>query len=103
MVDNGPNGRRYVAGHQGMKSHVHEGGIRSPLLLHWPARLKPGTSSDTVTAHIDIAPTILEACGIRSSKGPAMDGRSFLGFLTGRKPLWTDRLVVIQAFPERVP
>jgi len=97
MVDNGPNGRRYVAGHQGMKSHVHEGGIRSPLLLHWPARLKPGTSSNTVTAHIDIAPTILEACGIRSSKGPAMDGRSFLGFLTGRKPLWTDRLVVIQS------
>ena len=34
MVDNGPNGRRYVAGMQGMKSHVHEGGIRSPLLLH---------------------------------------------------------------------
>ena len=26
MVDNGPNGRRYVAGMQGMKSHVHEGG-----------------------------------------------------------------------------
>jgi arylsulfatase A-like enzyme len=97
MVDNGPNGRRYVAGHQGMKSHVHEGGIRSPLLLHWPARLKPGTSSDTVTAHIDIAPTILDACGVRSSKGPEMDGRSFLGFLTGHKPLWTDRMVVIQS------
>lgn len=97
MVDNGPNGRRYVAGHQGMKSYVHEGGIRSPLLLHWPARLKPGTISDTVTAHIDIAPTILDACGIRSSKGPEMDGRSFLGFLTGRKPIWTDRMVVIQS------
>ncbi|MHC4228157.1 MAG: sulfatase-like hydrolase/transferase, partial [Planctomycetota bacterium] len=30
MVDNGPNGRRYVAGMKGSKSHVHEGGIRSP-------------------------------------------------------------------------
>ena len=28
MVDNGPNGRRYVAGMQGMNP-MHEGGIRS--------------------------------------------------------------------------
>ena len=83
MVDNGPNGRRYVAGMQGMKSHVHEGGIRSPLLLHWPAHLKAGISSDKVVAHIDVTPTILDACGIRFPEGPKMDGRSFLPFWMG--------------------
>ncbi len=36
MVDNGPNGRRYVAGMRGSKSHVHEGSLL-PLLADEPA------------------------------------------------------------------
>ena len=103
MVDNGPNGRRYVAGMQGMKSHVHEGGIRSPLLLHWPAHLKAGISSDKVVAHIDVTPTILDACGIRFPEGPKMDGRSFLPLLDGRPSVWLDRTLFIQSHRGDVP
>jgi len=43
LVDNGPNTLRYVGPLRGMKGGVHEGSVRSPLWLHWPARLKPGT------------------------------------------------------------
>ena len=103
MVDNGPNARRYVAGMKGMKSHVHEGGIRSPLLLHWPSKFKPGLTSDKVVAHIDITPTILDACGIRGPGEPAMDGRSFLPLLDGRPDLWTDRTIFIQSHRGDVP
>ncbi|MDG1892456.1 MAG: arylsulfatase, partial [Verrucomicrobiota bacterium] len=103
MVDNGPNGRRYVSGMQGMKSHVHEGGIRSPLLLHWPSRLLPGASADQVVAHIDILPTVLDACGIDPEKGPKLDGRSFLPLLDGRGGLWEDRTVFIQAHRGNAP
>lgn len=97
LVDNGPNGNRYVGGFKGMKSHVHEGGIRSPLLLRWPGTLDPETRSDRVSAHIDLTPTILEACGVGIPKEAEMDGRSLLPLLQGKSVDWPDRHIVIQA------
>ncbi|MHC4678492.1 MAG: arylsulfatase [Planctomycetota bacterium] len=97
MVDNGPNGRRYVAGMKGMKGHVHEGGIRSPFFVHWPAVLKPGQSSDRIAAHIDVLPTVLDACGVKKPAGLKLDGHSLLPLLKGRKADWPDRMIVIQS------
>ncbi len=97
MNDNGPNTMRYVGEMRGMKSNVHEGGIRSPFWLHWPAKIPAGTKADALTAHIDVMPTILEACGAKA--GPhALDGRSFLGLLTAPQSTeWPDRQIVIQS------
>lgn len=97
MVDNGPNGRRFVAGMRGQKGEVYEGGIRSPFFAHWPARLTPGVSSDRVAAHIDVMPTILDACGVAPPGGIALDGRSVLPLLEGRDVDWPDRPIVIQS------
>ncbi|NNE93256.1 MAG: arylsulfatase [Verrucomicrobiales bacterium] len=98
MNDNGPNGMRFVGERRGMKSHIHEGGIRSPMWMHWPARVKAGTTHDGLAAHIDIMPTILEATGAKA--GPnALDGTSFLPLLVeGGKRDWPkDRQLVIQS------
>jgi len=103
MVDNGPNGRRYVAGFKGMKSHVHEGGIRSPFFFQWPAVVRAGTSSDRIAAHIDVLPTILEACGVPNPKGLKLDGRSILPLLQGKKIAWRDRTIYIQSHRGDVP
>jgi len=103
MVDNGPNGRRYVAGMRGMKSEVHEGGIRSPFFVHWPARLAAGQSSDRVAAHIDVLPTLLDACGVEKPADLKLDGRSLLPLLAGKAAQWPDRTVVIQAHRGNVP
>ncbi len=103
MVDNGPNGRRYVAGFKGMKSHVHEGGIRSPFFFQWPAVVREGTSSDRIAAHIDVLPTILEACGVPKPKGLKLDGRSILPLLQGKKIAWRDRTIYIQSHRGDVP
>jgi arylsulfatase A-like enzyme len=97
MVDNGPNGRRYVAGMKGMKGHVHEGGIRSPFFFQWPDVVREGTSSDRIAAHIDVFPTILEACGAAKPKGLKLDGRSILPLLQGKKIAWRDRTIYIQS------
>lgn len=97
MVDNGPNGRRYVAGMKGWKSHVHEGGIHSPFFAHWPKRLKPGCTSDRIAAHIDILPTVLDVCGLDKPADLKLDGRSLLPLLTGKSDNWSDRMIVIQA------
>lgn len=97
LVDNGPNGRRYVAGMRGSKSSVYEGGIRSPFWVRWPARLSAGRKSDRIAAHIDILPTVLEACDVPVPEGIRMDGKSLLPLLQGEDVTWPDRHIVIQA------
>ncbi|MCU0917265.1 MAG: arylsulfatase [Planctomycetes bacterium] len=97
MVDNGPQGRRYVAGMKGAKGTVYEGGIHSPLFVRWPSVLKAGHKSDRVVAHIDILPTLLEACGVTAPRDVRLDGRSFWPLLKGESVTWPDRQIVIQA------
>ncbi len=109
MTDNGPNTRRYVAGMRGCKSEVYEGGIRSPFFMRWPGRLEAGCSSGTPAAHIDVMPTILDACGVEAPGKIALDGRSFLPLLEGRAAgkseaaVWPDRTLVIQSHRGDVP
>ena len=97
MVDNGPGGRRYVAGFNGDKSHVSEGGIRSPFFVQWPAHLKAGHSSDVPCAHIDVLPTLLDAAEIEKPKQVKLDGLSMLPFLKGKTKTAKDRSLVIQS------
>jgi arylsulfatase/arylsulfatase A len=97
LVDNGPNSSRYVGNKRGMKSHVHEGGVRAPLWVHWPAQLKAGQSSNVIGAHIDLMPTILDACNVQPAKGVKLDGLSLLSLLKGKPVAWPERSIVIQS------
>jgi arylsulfatase/arylsulfatase A len=97
LVDNGPNSRRYVGTLRGKKTEVYEGGVRSPLWLHWPDKLKAGYSRDELAAHIDLMPTILDACRVDPPRDVKLDGRSLLPLLMGRRIDWSDRTVVIQS------
>jgi len=80
-----------------MKSHVHEGGIRSPLWLHWPAGLKAGHTRDELSAHIDLMPTILDACDVHPPAEVRLDGRSLLPLLQNEPVDWPHRHIVIQS------
>ena len=103
MVDNGPNTRRYTAGMNGKKTEVYEGGIHSPLFAYWQGKLMPGHSNDRVVAHIDILPTVLDACGVSLPQNVELDGRSFLTLLKNQKTNWEDRNIVIQAHRGDLP
>jgi arylsulfatase A-like enzyme len=103
MVDNGPNTMRYVMDLRGMKSNVHEGGIRSPFYAHWPAQLQPGLSSDKIAAHIDLLPTLLEVAGVTPPTSLRLDGKSVLPLLKGEEEGWTDRSLFIQTHRGDVP
>jgi arylsulfatase A-like enzyme len=97
LHDNGPRGTRYVGPMRGSKTGVHEGGIRSPFFVRWPARLNPGEKSAHVAAHIDVLPTLLEAAGVDIPPGLRIDGRSLLPLLEERAASWPDRLLVLQS------
>jgi arylsulfatase len=47
------------------KQNTHGGGVRDPLIVHWPAGLKAAGETRAQFCHaIDIAPTILDLAGI---------------------------------------
>ncbi|HEY2707704.1 MAG TPA: arylsulfatase [Caulobacteraceae bacterium] len=49
------------------KQNTHGGGVRDPLVVHWPGKLAGAGETRTGFCHaIDVAPTILEALGIEA-------------------------------------
>ncbi|MFP4056042.1 MAG: arylsulfatase [Candidatus Brocadiia bacterium] len=96
LTDNGPNGQRYNCGLRGHKGSVYEGGIRTCFFVRWPARLKAGRKLDALAAHIDVAPTLLDACQVPKPPEVAFDGTSLLPLLLGRQAALPDRTIYVQ-------
>jgi len=53
-----------------------EGGVRTPIMVRWPGRVTPRRDDQTVASSIDLAPTILAACGLKPT--PEMQGVNLL-------------------------
>lgn len=66
------------------KRYTHEGGVATPLIVHWPDGLKDRNKLRHAPGHIiDIAPTCLNAAGL-STKG--MEGQTLLPVFTRDSP-----------------
>ena len=72
-------------------------------MFHWAGRVKPGMSTETMCAHIDVVPTVLEACGVEIPSDHQIDGRSFLPLLTKADPDWPVRQLVLQSHRGNTP
>ena len=68
---------------RGHKRDVYEGGIRTPLLVKWPGKVKAGSVSDHISAFWDFMPTFAEITGADVPEN--IDGISFLPALLGKK------------------
>lgn len=66
------------------KGHLYEGGIREPLIVAWPGRIKAGSECRVPVSSVDFYPTLLEIAGITAGT-PPVDGKSFLPLLQGRQ------------------
>jgi uncharacterized sulfatase len=56
------------------KRSPYDMGIRTPILLRWPGRILPRRDETTLASSIDLAPTVLCACGIEPGAGmPGVD------------------------------
>lgn len=103
LTDNGPWTWGYNAGLRDRKTSPYEGGIRSPLLAHWPGKLTPGVCSDRIAAHIDLLPTLLDVCGVPVPPGLKLDGRSLLPLWQRAAVPWPDRALFFQMHRGDVP
>ena len=81
------------------KTWVHEGGISTPLIAHWPKGIKAkGELRHTPCHVIDIVPTILEMAGIqkpqswKNQKIPTAPGKSLLPAFSSGTHLSRDHL-----------
>lgn len=74
IADNGP----LRAG----KGFLYEGGIREPLIVHWPGVTRANTVCDVPVSGLDFTPTILSMAGVGSPILPC-DGLDFTGMLWG--------------------
>jgi arylsulfatase len=79
------------------KTWVHEGGIATPAIVHWPAKITDKGNWRRTPQHvIDVVPTVLELSGASFSTHadrPASPGQSFARVLgadanNANRPLW---------------
>lgn len=69
------------------KNTPYDAGVRTPIVIRWPGRVKPGRYEDLATT-LDILPTILEACGVAAPRD--LPGLSLLPRITGGPALSRD-------------
>ena len=71
-------------GLRGYKRSMTEGGIRVPMIVRWPGKVKP-TESDLVWAFWDFLPTAAELAGVQAPSG--LDGKSIVPEILGTAPV----------------
>ncbi|MDX9754933.1 MAG: sulfatase [bacterium] len=79
------------------KGYPYEGGIREPLIVRWPRRIKAGTLCDTPVTSVDFLPTLCEAAGAALPADRAIDGLSLMPLLR-KEGEWT-REAIFWHFP----
>eukprot|EP01120_Amphizonella_sp_Union-15-10_P006125 TRINITY_DN1921_c0_g1_i1.p1 TRINITY_DN1921_c0_g1~~TRINITY_DN1921_c0_g1_i1.p1 ORF type:complete len:469 (-),score=55.74 TRINITY_DN1921_c0_g1_i1:57-1463(-) len=71
---------------RGFKRSLYEGGIRSPSMVRWPGKVKPGSVSHYSWAFWDFLPTAAELAGVPKSNLPLnLDGISIVPTLLGQE------------------
>lgn len=78
----GPNvNPKSGAAFRGHKGNLYEGGLRIPMLVRWPGKIRPGRVSDLLWYFPDVLPTLAELAGVPAPKD--VDGISIVPTLLG--------------------
>ncbi|MBT5536454.1 arylsulfatase, partial [Candidatus Poribacteria bacterium] len=94
----------YNAGMRGVKGSEYDGGHRVTFFMRWPAGgLTEGRDVDTLTANIDILPTLADMCGIPGPDSSAIHGQSILALVNGDADGWPERVIVTDSQRVEMP
>ena len=69
---------------RGAKGWNYEGGIRVPLIVHWPGQTKANSLSHAMVPGTDFYPTLLEMINLPALPKQHVDGKSFVPALKGK-------------------
>ncbi len=85
------------------KSTLYEGGIRVPLIVHWPGETKPNQTCHTPLSSIDLYPTLCQMVSLEpgSSRQP-LDGKSIIPSLINPESVF-DRKALYWHYPLEKP
>ena len=83
MTDNGPNTQRYNGDMKGRKGWVNDGGVRVPCFIQWKDHIPDGKVVRSMTAHIDILPTLTGMMGIDFEPVRELHGLDLTGRIMG--------------------
>lgn len=72
---------------RGAKGTLYEGGIRVPMIVRWPGKVKPGSRSGTPVIGTDLYPTFLAVAGAKRPEGYTLDGEDITPVLAGKDVL----------------
>ncbi len=70
---------------RGGKGSLHEGGVRVPTIVNWPAKLKPTVVNEPLHM-VDVMPTLLVLAGAQGSPDHPFDGKDMWPTLADGKP-----------------
>lgn len=76
------------------KWSCYDAGLQSAMLVSWPGKVKPGTTTRAMVEYVDICPTLVTAAGGTPSE--SLDGRSFQKVLSGEMASHKDHVFGIQ-------
>jgi N-sulfoglucosamine sulfohydrolase len=78
----GDHGADFLRG----KRTSYEGGVRIPLIIRWPGRVKAGQVREELVSTVDLMPTLLEAAAAKPVEN--LPGRSLLPLLFDKPVEW---------------
>ena len=70
---------------KGGKTDLHDGGLRVPMVVRWPAAIPAGQTSDAFGHTNDLLPTFCEAAGVELPSELPIDGLSLLPHMKGER------------------
>lgn len=97
-TDNG-----FVLGQHGRvdKRTAYEDSLRIPFLVRYPPLARPGTVIQPMVLTLDLAPSILDICGVKPLRGVA--GRSWKPLLEGRRVSWRNSFLYEYNYEPQFP
>ena len=83
---------------RGGKGSLYEGGVRTPTIFNWPAKIKPYVVNEPLHM-VDIMPTALALAGAKASPDKPLDGKNIWATVAEGKPSPHDDILVnVEAF-----
>jgi uncharacterized sulfatase len=104
--DNGPElGAGRAGDLKGYKTHLYEGGIRSPLVVWGPAfideKVKGTRNKESVFSAIDLTPSLLEFTGTKVPENSHFDGENMMKTILGKSGLSRESPIFFSRPPDR--